>query len=362
MRKAIGTLLCAVLVASSLRAQSAQPVPIEPLNPVEFAGFTNVLVLQNRVVEAVIFPDLGRIGIFRFRGEPNAFRFDEALAEHVSLNPREPGSDWHNYGGDWLWPVAQGHWPALFGASWPPPWLIDGTPWKAHGWTSHDDSQTVLMQAEFGAPLHVRITRSITLPPDAAALTIRQRIERTGASEAPVTLWNISQIGGAERVALALDTNSAFEAGYRVLDFDPPTPEILSQPDPEILIVDTRRAREIKIGSDSPRGWIAAQRGDLLIFERAAGRRDATNFPDGGCRTEVYANRGLGYAEIETLSEEAQLAPGEAIENTLVISLYRVPADLTDTELAARLHQIAGESVPFERADTATDAAARTEP
>lgn len=338
--------ICALFLRAYAHAEPAGRVPVEPLEPVTLLGHTNVFLLQNRVVEAAVFPSLGRIGFFNFRGEPNAFRFDAGLAEWAAENPSVPGADWRNFGGDWIWPAAQGHWAAHVGANWPPPWIIDGPAWTARGWVNQDDAQSVLLELEIGEPLNMLVQRQITLPADAASLIIRQRIERTAPSEVPVTLWNISQIAAAERVALAVETNSAFIDGYRVLDFEPPAPEWLSREDPHVLIADTRRATEMKIGSDSPRGWIAAQRGDLLIFERAEGRADAESFPDGGCRTELYANSGLGYAEIETLSEERVLAPGDAIENTLTISLHRIPADLTDAEFAARLRSIAGDPPP----------------
>lgn len=339
----------AVMCAAALTALGlsvAEPptrVPVEPLSPRELFGHPDAFLLQNRVVEAVLFPSAGRLGFFNFRGEPNAFRFDTGLAEWAANHPSEPGSDWRNFGGDWLWPIAQAHWSKHFGAHWPPPWMIDGPGWMAHGWLNQDGSESVAMELDIGDPLHIVVRRIFTLPPDSTALTIQQRIERKAPSDTPVTLWSISQIAGAERVAMAVETNSAFIGGYRVLDFDPPADEVLIRTDPAVLMVDTRRAGEIKIGSDSPRGWIAAQRGDLLIFERAVGRPDAAVFPDGGCRTELYSNSGLGYSEIETLSEERSLAPGEAIENVLTISLHRIPADMTDTELAARLRAIAGE-------------------
>lgn len=333
----------ALFLGALAHAEPAGRVPVEPLAMVTLMGHSNVFLLQNRVVEAAVFPSLGRIGFFNFRGEPNAFRFDGGLAEWAASNPATPGADWRNLGGDWIWPAAQGHWSAHFGAHWPPPWIIDGPAWTARGWVNQDDAQSVLIELEIGEPLNIMVQRHITLPADAASLIIRQRIERTAPSEVPVTLWTISQITAPDRVGLAVETNSAFIHGYRVLDFEPPAPELLAQEDPGVLIVDTRRAAEIKIGSDSPRGWIAAQRGDLLIFERAEGRANAVEFPDGGCRTELYANSGLGYAEIETLSEERVLAPGEAIENTLTISLHRIPADLTDAEFAARVRAISGD-------------------
>lgn len=319
---------------------------MNPLHPIPLNGHTNVYLLQNRWVEAVIYPALGRVGQFQFRGEPNVLRFDDALAAAAAGPVPEPPPGWRNFGGDWLWPVSQAHWPAHFGAHWPPPWFLDGPPWTARGWINHDQSQSVLLEIEIGAPLHIRVHRKFTLPADSTTLVIRQRIERIAPSDVPVTLWNISQIAAAERIALAVETNSAFVGGYRVLDFAPPADGILNTQDPLVLVAHVQQAGEIKIGSDSPRGWIAAQRGDTVLLEGASGAPEASAFPDGGCRTELYSNSGLGYSEIETLSEERALQPGEHLENTLTMALHRMPAELDDASFAARLRALAGDPPP----------------
>ncbi len=336
----------AIAVAALLLAPPgrlpAEPtaVPMNPLSPISLHGHTNVYLLQNRQIEVLIFPALGRVARLAFRGGDNILRFDEALAEDPA--GADPGS-WRNYGGDWLWPVSQAHWAEHFGANWPPPAFLDGAPWTAHGWLNDDQSQCVLMELTIGEPLHIRVQRKFVLAPDTATLLVRQRIERTAESPIPVTLWNISQVRGAERVALAVETNSSFTGGYRVLGFEPPPAEIVNADEPGALAVDVRRATELKIGSDSPRGWIAAQRGALLVIEKAAGDPDASRFPDGGSRTELYSNRGLGYSEIETLSEEAAMQPGESVENVLSIALLRVDPALDDAALASRIREALGE-------------------
>lgn len=319
---------------------------MKPLNPTPLYGHTNTYLLQNRLVEVAIFPTLGRIGLLNFRGDSNLLRFDTGLAESSATALAGPPQDWRNFGGDWVWPVSQARWPERFGANWPPPWLLDGPAWTANGWINNDQSQTVLMKIEIGDPVNILVQRKLTLPADSTTLTIQQRIERTAPSDIPVTLWNISQLAAVQRVALATETNSSFDGGYRVLDFSPPAPEVINGETPEVLVVDVKKVDEIKIGSDSPRGWIAAQRNNTVIIEKAQGRATAADFPDNGCRAELYSNRGLGYSEIETLSEETNPVAGQSLENTLTISLYRVPADLDDAAFATRIRELLGEQAP----------------
>lgn len=322
-------------------AVSAQELFIEQIAPTTAMGRTDAYILRNAAVEVVVLPSVGRIASFRFTGEPNIYRFDEALAS--SAAGVNQAGDWRNYGGDWIWVAAQNRWVEYFGAGWPPPPGLDDGPWKARARRAADGSQILHMERELPPPFSALVHRIITLKPDAAALEIRQRIQAKAPSRFPLTIWHISQIAGAQRAAFPTRPDSRFPEGFVVLDFEPPQPEWLART-ANILVVDTARAHEVKLGSDSPEGWIAAQKGDVLILARAKGRQGADRFPDGGCRIELYANKGLGYAEIETLSEEAELEAGGAIENRLILSLYRIPPDLTDEELARRLEAIVGDA------------------
>ncbi len=335
----------AALAVSAMQgiAADSSSIPMNPLPSTSLFGHTNAFLLQNRQVEFAIFPTIGRVGLMNFRGEQNLLRFDEELAASATEAATEPTDNWRNFGGDWLWPISQIRWPDHFSGYWPPPWLLDGPAWTAHGWVNRDQSQTVLLELKIGEPVNIVVQRKFTLPIDSTTLTIQQRIERTADSSVPVTLWNISQLKGIERVAVAVETNSAFIDGYRVLDFTPPREEIMDRTTPSVLVVDVKDAGEIKIGSDSPRGWLAAQHGDFVVIERASGEVSAAEFPDGGCRTELYSNSGLGYTEIETLSEERNLAAGEDVENTLTISLHRITADLDNAAFAARVCELLGE-------------------
>lgn len=322
-------------------AVSAQGPFLEEIAPTTAMGRTDAYILRNAAVEAVVLPAVGRIASFRFTGEPNIYRFDEALAS--SADESVPAGEWRNYGGDWIWIAAQNRWAEHFGAGWPPPPGLDDGPWKARAGRAADGSQIIHMERELPPPFSVLVHRTIILKPDAAVLEIRQRIQAQAPSRFPLTIWHISQIAGAQRAAFPVRPDSRFPEGFVVLDFEPPRPEWLARTG-NILVVDTARALEVKLGSDAPDGWIAAQKGDVLILARAKGRGGADRFPDGGCRVELYANKGLGYAEIETLSEETELEAGGAIENLLILSLHRIPPDLTDEEFARRLEALVGDA------------------
>ena len=82
---------------------------------------------------------------------------------------------------------------------------------------------------------------------------------------------------------------------------------------------------------------------DAVIIERVTGRDINAPQPDGGCTIEMYSHAGLGYSEIETLSQELVLKKDESIENTLHVEVYDLPADLDPCALAAHLQHLLGE-------------------
>ncbi len=334
--------LAAPMTAMAQQAAAADDdVPVAPIAPIEYRGWTNAYRLRNDTVTLVMVPDIGRIVHWGYAGETNLFRLDSDLLGRRT-DPDDPVT-WHNFGGDWIWPVAQSNWPLFQEGDWPPSRLLDGRPWSGRAWRSADGSLYAMMTQEYDEPLNIKVTRTFRLNRTNAAVSIRQRIERTGPSEIPVTLWNISQVRDAEWVVIPVDADSAFPGGIKPLKFDAPGEEHLDSCD-ETIVYNAQVGGEHKIGSDSERYWIAAVRNGTVLFERVEEREVLRGvYPDDGCRIEMYANRGLGYAEIETLSEERYLKVGESLENTLHMHLYRVSPELESCAVADAVRILIGE-------------------
>lgn len=335
--------LLLLLSCSPANAQPAnnhdQDVPVAPLPAVTFKGWTNAFRLANGQLEVVVVPDTGRIAFIGWEGKENLLRLDEGLAGKTA-GSKDDGK-WYNFGGDWLWPVAQSRWKDFQGGEWPPSRLLDGRPWSARAWKCADGTTCCLLSQTYGTPLHLAVDRLVRLPPDRAILTIRQDIERMKESDIPISLWNISQVGGAERVVLPVDTDSAFDGGTRPLMFAAPGTNVVSRHG-RMIVYDATVPGESKLCGDSKRAWIAAQKGRSVLIERAT--TSEGTYPDGGCTIEMYANTGLGYCEIETLSVEKNLNVGETLENTLTIRCHRLPDEITSSVgLAQALRQWLGE-------------------
>lgn len=336
----VATLTLALLPAlHAARAAEQTPldgeIPVAPIPATTVAGNTNIIELRNAWISAAISPDAGRIVRIDFNWKNDLLRMDAPLLAKAA--EATASDDWRNYGGDWLWPVAQSRWKLWQDNDWPPPAIFRNAPWKAQAWESQDGSKYCLLGLDLDAPLHIRIRRLIRVDAESARIEIRQRIERTAPSTIPVCLWNISQIAGAERVVIPVESN-----GYRVLAFSPPGSNMTSSCG-QAAVINVAQGAEHKVGSDSPRAWIAAQKGDTVVIEYATEDTSGGEYPDGGCRVEMYANKGLGYTEVETLSTERNLEAGERFSNTLRIECYTAATNLTDCELAERVRVLRGE-------------------
>jgi hypothetical protein len=332
------TTIVAVHPGQAQNASEAD-MPVAPLAAVEFRGWTNAIVLRNPLVELAVAPSVGRIVQLSFKGGENLLRFDSSLQGVVPGSADE--QTWLNVGGDWLWPVAQSTWPSFAGTDWPPPKALAEAEWTGTAWKDADGAQSCLLTREYGDPLHIRVNRLIKLDREAARVSIRQRIERLNDSDIPVTLWNITQIAGAENVILPVDKGSMFEKGLQPLIFGMPGEEQLTRCNGAAVYDAT--SGEFKLCSDSKRGWIAALKGDVLIIEQARGDTANGTYPDGGCTVEMYSNAGLGYTEIETLSVEVPLKPGESLQNMLVIDLIPAGTNRTACALAQQVCDALGE-------------------
>lgn len=300
-----------------------------PVAAVAYGGWSEAFRLDNGRLEVVVVPASGRIVSLRLRGGPNLLREDESLAGQF-LDERS-GVTWLNAGGDWIWPVSQARWTSMAEADWPPPVALADRPWRGTAWVDADGTQCCRLSREYGEPVNIRVSRTLRLAPGpSAALTIEQRIGRTAASAIPVVLWNISQVAAPSCVYLPVREASVFDGGVKVLMGERPDRERLEVVD-GVAIYRAGLGGEAKLGTDCLPAWIAAEKEGYLVLERTDGNPDGP-YPDGGCTLEMYANAGLGYAEIETLSPEVLLAKGDVLSNRLTIECHRLPDNLSEPE------------------------------
>jgi hypothetical protein len=296
------------------------------MKPIRFAGWSGCYRLTNASLEVVVVPAIGRIMHLAPPGHPSLLNQNPAvLGKKLKRDVR-----WANGGGDWLWPVAQSHWQTFSpeGKDWPPPPAVGEAAWEAQAWINSDGSQSCLLMRRFAAPVNLLVTRRITLDPNQPRLRVLQSALRVGPSDIPITLWNISQMRAPSRVLLPADPTAP--DGLRNLFPQPPATGDVTRVG-DVLVCRGQPAGEFKIGTGPAVPWVAAHVGDSLVVEYSAHRLEGP-LPDGGCAVEVYANGGLGYAEIELLSPEQSLDVGERAESTLIIECHPLPASASDAE------------------------------
>ena len=341
-------------VGAALRRDRDRDLPApdrQPLASTSYGKWKKSYLLTNATLRVAIVPAVGRITQIGYGAETNLLRNDPALN---GKRPR-PDTRWMNVGGDWLWPVGQAHWPAITnpggpgapragssvaqgpGALWPPPLPMGDAPWDAQAWRNADGSQSCLLIRKYGEPLNLVVTRLITIDAVAPRIRILQRALRVGYSDIPVTLWNVSQCGGAERIFFPCNAGTRNKSFH--LNFSKPAKSQIAV-HKGVVIFDAAQGGEVKIGSNATNVWIAAQRGNVAILERAETSASGP-LPD-GCTIELYSNGGLGYSEIETLTPEVLLQPGESLENTLNILCLPLASTLTAAEAATKLRELSG--------------------
>lgn len=347
--KLLLTLMALLTVAPWSRADAdADPVPVAPITATEYQVWTDAIALTNDEIKVVVVPEIGRIAHLSWRDEPNLFRLD---AEHrePTVEREEETDAWQNSGGDWIWPVQQAHWPQVQGEAWPPSQLLVGRLDSARAWRTEEGRQQALYAQDFGAPLHVRITRTLSLSPTQAGFTVRQKLERVAPSDISVALWQISQLEAASHIVLPVDGNSTVEHGIvSLMDLDPPGSDMLHSCG-ETVVYDTRSDAKHRVGSASSRAWIAALIGDTVLLIRAeAGEGEGEgDIRDSGRTVGFYSDRHPGYSEIETVSRETVLEENQQIDNTLHFSLHRLnPVPEDPCRLAKQVQRLVGEIEP----------------
>lgn len=300
-----------------------------------YGGWQGAYRLSNGVVELIVVPSIGRIMAFEFAGQPQTNPlFNNAVwagkPAPATPNPADPKTfptDWHNYGGDKVWPSEQSGWPKHQPLAWPPDPSFDTGPYAVTR-TPDGLRLTGPVSPYFG----VRVIREITLSPGQAAVTIHDTfLKAKGQAAFPIGIWSISQVRGDSTIYLPLDTHGLFPGlGFTPLgDSKKPMPNWQSRGG---LLAVTRPSNiGTKVGVDDRAGWAAClYHGNLLFTERFTHEPKAT-YPDKGVDAEVFTNGddSQAYMELEVLGPLVTLKPGQTLTRQITWRLQhltQVPA------------------------------------
>jgi hypothetical protein len=320
--------MCCLLTALLLSAGPNPGVTVETIN---YKGWADAICLRNGQVDVVLVPAVGRLLRFAPAGGDN-FLWENAKWSGQT-RPAD-FTDWFNVGGDKVWPAEQSQWPAVMSRGWPPETTLDGTPWKA----AILPDKAVRLTSEVSKAYGIRATRTFRLEPGSAWLRIEQRFDKISGPPVRVCIWNVTQTNDPEAAYLPVWHDSPLPDG--VFNFDRVLPNHRCQGD----LLEIHRLPDLysKYGTDSPQGWVAAVKNGWLFSEHCE-RRDG-EYPDQGCCTEVYTEIDdvAKMVELEVLSPQAWLKPGQSLGWTVAWNLQPIPKGLSPERQAALVDKLLG--------------------
>ncbi|HEV8490923.1 MAG TPA: hypothetical protein VGR76_01580, partial [Candidatus Angelobacter sp.] len=166
--------LLLILAAMHFEGQTARAAANGPptVTMTNYHSWSNVVSVNNGLVEVLVNPTIGRAQQFRFVGNTNG-----AFWENSDFYGTVPNNSfrYNNYGGDKAWPSPQSAW------GWPPPKGFDG---RTNALIV--SNSTVMLVTPEDSRYKIQATRIIELLPNEPVMRITTIFERT----APTTLTN----------------------------------------------------------------------------------------------------------------------------------------------------------------------------
>jgi hypothetical protein len=305
-------LLHPILLLLTLAAVPATGAEVEPT---DFQGHPAFRISDGKT-EAVIVPELaGRL-----------MRFGVIGGKNWIWNPGDQTrpKSWSNVGGDKTFIGPHPAWKQFVENIWPPPLASwDLTPHQAEILPRNRLRTTGPVWEGFGA----RVIREFSFDADGDFI-IEQTLEKVEASDAPIAVWNVTQIVPPEAIFFLADPSPARTGGFQAMSEMPDAP-MIDRAGAGLVQIKPTTGKSYKIGADSPFVAIAAVKDGVALLERAmhppaAPVEDGLSFP-----VEFYNHREGGaaqYVELELLTGKRVLRPGEKLTQTLHWSLHTLPA------------------------------------
>ncbi len=302
-----------LLTANAYAQQKPRAVPTKKMETSSkvkiergsYHGWKNTIRLSNGEAELIFVPQIGRIMRYSFIGAPNLLWNNDALLGKV-LDPKKPGTEWMNFGGDKLWPAPQAKW------GWPPDPLMDAGTQEI----KVKNRKTLVMTGQVSPKHQVQFRREITLDAQGTGVTFVNTLHNVGKQEEAWSCWEVAQIDDPDRMTMAAYNGGKNSKGYYLFGDTPLDAGLLKQEE-GLLVLERSKTKSAKIGSDSPEGWIEAKKGNLR-FRMKMQVEPGQLYPDENSPLEIYTNPDpLSYVELEMLSPLKKLKPGESVSFTV---------------------------------------------
>lgn len=278
---------------------------------VTYSGWPDSWRLLNDKCEMVIVPQVGRVMSFARIGGKNVLWNNNPIQGQTVL---KDDHEWHNFGGDKVWPTQQDWWERYTDRKgWPPPYFSDAAPQTAEP-IDGGVRITSPKSPEFGT----RTIREFVMDPDKPLVYVRQWFKKEDGMPVAMTFWTVTQVRTPD---YALLPSSPVIDGRPYKALGEVVPARLKIGDGCVSIRnDPQKPQKIGTAAAGQSDWVAAVFGDEVFIEsRRVGTVNA-EYPDGNCQGEIYtAPAGDGsYVELELLTPLREIKAGDTLRDDAV--------------------------------------------
>jgi hypothetical protein len=190
----------------------------------------------------------------------------------------------------------------------------------------------------------IQMLKDFTLDPKTGAVTIVQRMKNISDKDTTFCLWDRTLCKGGGFVLMPINKKSKHDKGWALRlkmygedAFDTKTPDSPNVKVMDGVLVAQATGKDVKngkLGVDSDAGWMAFTVGKTLYIKSFPYYADGV-YTDSGNSQEFYWSPEVG--EIEPLSPEKKLQPGEEYTFTETWQLLPLETEVTTFEQARAL-------------------------
>lgn len=321
-----------------LTAQALCPATVN-VEQVTYNGWRGAWRIHNDKCEIVIVPQVGRVMSFARVGGKNVLWNNDAIQGQTVLRDDH---EWHNFGGDKVWPTQQDWWERYTDRKgWPPPYFSDAAPQTAEP-IEGGVRMTSPKSPEFGT----RTIREFVMDPDKPLVYVRQWFKKEDGMPVAMTFWTVTQVRTPD---YALLPSSPVIDGRPYKALGEVVPSRLKIGDGCVSIRnDAQKPQKIGTAAAGQSDWVAAVFGDELFIESRRVGTVKAEYPDGNSQGEIYTApvRDGSYVELELLSPLRDLKPDETLRDDVVWQIVRLKHNAPE-QAAAEARQAHAVAIPL---------------
>jgi hypothetical protein len=298
---------------------------------VEYHGWKDAWRISNGACELVVVPQVNRVMSFALKDAPSALWNNPPLAGQVQL---ADDHQWHNFGGDKVWPTQQDWWERYTDRKgWPPPYTFDAAPATAEQ-IANGVRTTTQKSPDFGT----RTVREFVMDDTRPLVLVRQWFDKEDGKTVTMSAWNVMQV---RKPDYAILPSGKEIDGQPYKNLGQPIVAGTLKVHATVVSIRNDAQKPMKIGAVlDPAGkqedWVGAVHGGQLVLESRA-LHAAGNYPDGGSPAQIYTApaRDGSYVECEMLSPMTELQAGQKLRDDMVWQLIPLTeAQAADPEQA----------------------------